>query len=150
TPPGVAFRLRRVMPMPPTVRLNTVCSRVRYRLLPLFTILLVLTLVGAADLAYAQTGASVDGPVPTPLFLFPASNWWNTDITHAPIDTNSGNFITFIGATRRLHPDWGGSAGDPDDPNGIYGIPYISVPGTQPLVPVTFVAYGDESDDGAP
>ena len=29
-------------------------------------------------------------------------------------------------------------------------MPYVSVPGSQPLVPVTWVAYGDESDDGAP
>ena len=29
-------------------------------------------------------------------------------------------------------------------------MPYIVVPGTQPLVPVTFVDYGDESDAGAP
>jgi hypothetical protein len=32
----------------------------------------------------------------------------------------------------------------------IYGIPYIVVPGSQPLVPVTFVDYDDESDVGAP
>ena len=58
-------------------------------------------------------------------------------------------FIGFIGNTRQLHPDWGGSAGDPDDPTAIYGIPYLVVPGNQPLVPVTF-GYDDESDPGAP
>lgn len=46
-----------------------------------------------------------------------------------------------------MHPDFGGDSGDPDYP--IYGMPYIVVAGTQPLVPVTF-DYGDESDIGAP
>src|SRR5262249_61017744 len=31
-----------------------------------------------------------------------------------------------------------------------YGIPYVVVSGDEPLVPVNFVAYGDESDPGAP
>jgi hypothetical protein len=88
--------------------------------------------------------------MPQPLPLFPADNWWNVDVSQAPLDPNSGNFISFIGTTRRLHPDWGGSAGDPGDPTAIYGIPYIVVPGSQPLVPVTFVDYPDESDAGAP
>jgi len=49
-----------------------------------------------------------------------------------------------------LHPDFGGSANLPDDPDATYGIPYMVVPGTQPLEPVAFVEYGDESDIGAP
>ena len=48
-----------------------------------------------------------------------------------------------------MHPDFGGDAGDPSE-NEIYGMPYAVVPGTQPLQPVTFVEYGDESDVGAP
>ena len=46
-----------------------------------------------------------------------------------------------------MHPDFGGDSGDPDYP--IYGIPYIVVSSSQPLVPVTF-EYDDESDAGAP
>lgn len=109
--------------------------------------------LGAAAPAMAQSGASIDGPLPAPLPLLPSNNWWNVDISHAPIDTNSAAYISFIdngNGPRRLHPDFAGSAHDPDDPNSIYGFPYISVPGTQPLVPVTFVDYGDESDNGAP
>ena len=100
----------------------------------------------------ARAQAVKDGPLPQPLPILPADNWWNVDVSQAPVDPNSQNFIGFInnGGNRRLHPDWGGSAGDPGDPTAIYGIPYIVVSGTQPLVPVTFVAYGDESDDGAP
>ena len=87
-----------------------------------------------------------NGPLPEPLPLFPLSNWWNTDISSAPVDPNSAAFINFIGA-KGMHPDFGGDSDDPDYP--IYGMPYIVVPGTQPLVPVTF-EYDDESDIGAP
>ena len=87
------------------------------------------------------------GTLPEPLPLFPPTNWWNTDISAAPIDSNSVSFINFIGASRRLHPDFGGDSGDPSGP--IYGFPYIIVSATQPLVPVTF-DYDDESDAGAP
>jgi hypothetical protein len=135
-------------PMPATCRSGQWCPpRSRSRLLARLTLLGLL-----AGVASAQAQPQVDGPLPAPLPLFPTNNWWNVDVSHAPLDPNSAGFIGFInnGGTRRLHPDWGGSAGDPDDPNGIYGIPYISVPGTQPLVQVTFVDYGDESDAGAP
>ena len=44
------------------------------------------------------------------------------------------------GGNKNLHPDFGGG--------GAYGIPYITVPGTQPMVPVNFTDYGDESDPG--
>lgn len=97
-----------------------------------------------------------NGPLPTPLPLFPPDNWWNVDISAAPVDPNSANFINFIDSDRPsnsgstpLHPDFGGDSLD-DPPPAIYGIPYISVPGTQPLVPVTWVTPWDESDDGFP
>jgi hypothetical protein len=104
--------------------------------------------VATASPAGAQ-GAQLRGALPQPLPLLPADNWWNLDISAAPVATNSTSLIGFIGNTRRLHPDWGGSAGDDDNPNAIYGIPFVVVPGTQPLVPVTF-GYDDESDVGAP
>jgi hypothetical protein len=87
----------------------------------------------------------VGGPLPLPLPLFPRDNWWNVPVTNAPVDPQSAAFINFIGPTRGLHPDFGGDAG----PIEIYGIPYVTVPGTQPLVPVAF-DYADESDTGAP
>jgi hypothetical protein len=106
---------------------------------------------GLVPAASAQP-AQKDGPLPAPLPILPADNWWNTDITQAPVDPNSQNFINFInnGGNRRLHPDWGASAGDQDDPDLIYGIPYIVVPGSQPLVPVHWNQFGHQSDDGAP
>jgi hypothetical protein len=72
--------------------------------------------------------------------VFPLSNWWNQDISQAPLDANSAAYISFIGSARRLHPDFGPSP---------YGIPYVTVTGDEPLVQPTWVAYGNESDNGA-
>jgi hypothetical protein len=91
--------------------------------------------------------AVAGGPLPPPLPLFPATNWWNTDVSAAPADPNSNAYIAFIGAGKGMHPDFGGDSGDPDAP--IYGMPYVVADGAQPLVPVTF-DYDDESDFAAP
>lgn len=97
--------------------------------------------------ASAQSGPIRGGTLPPPLPLFPSTNWWNTDISRAPVDPNSAAFINFIGATDSLHPDFGGDSGESNPL--IYGIPYIVVSGTQPLEQVTF-EYDEESDPGAP
>lgn len=109
----------------------------------------------AAALA-AATAALVSAALPPALIgpldgvqVFPRSNWWHADISQAPIDPNSAAYINFVSgrtasnptATRRVHPDFGPSP---------YGFPYVVVSGDQPLVQPTWVAYGDESDDGAP
>jgi hypothetical protein len=90
------------------------------------------------------TPAQRNGPLPPPLPLFPADNWWNQDISQAPVDPASASLIAFInnGGTRRLHPDFGGYSGVGD---GIYGIPYVVVRGDQPKRAVEFY-YPDESD----
>src|SRR3954463_10956672 len=82
--------------------------------------------------AAAQPGRTLPGPLP----LFPADNWWNADVSSAPVDPHSASYIHVIGESVGLHPDFGGDA---DPAPEIYGMVYISVPGTQPLVPVTFV-----------
>ncbi len=83
------------------------------------------------------------GSLPSP--LFPADNWWNLDISAAPVDTNSAAFINFInsGSVKRMHPDCGGDA-SPGSAE-IYGFPYIVVDGTQSKKSVSFL-YADESD----
>ena len=82
-------------------------------------------------------GAPVAAPV------FPADNWWNTDISAAPVDASSASYISFIGANRALHPDFGGE--ESPGSTGIYGFPYAIVNGSQPKQIVTF-DYDDESD----
>ena len=81
--------------------------------------------------------------------VFPADNWWNLDVSGAPVDPQSQALIDWISgrtpqnptATRIVHPDFGPPP---------YGIPYVGVSGTQPLAPVTFSPYGSQSDPGAP
>lgn len=75
--------------------------------------------------------------------MFPADNPWNQDISAAPVDTaNSANYLASMNAaSKNLHPDFGS--------NPTYGIPYIVVPASQPLVPISFAAgYPSESDPG--
>ena len=83
-------------------------------------------------------GASLHGKQ-----LFPPDNPWNQDISSAPLDPNSDNLIASIGNNVGLHPDFGTVYNGA--PNGI---PYVVVSGTQPLVPLSWTAYGDESDPG--
>src|SRR3954469_9344458 len=104
---------------------------------------LILALALLALPAAAQPGGALPGPLP----LFPADNWWNTDVSAVPVDSRSASYINFIGSGVGLHPDFGGDA---DSFPEVYGMIYLVVPGTQPLVPVTFVEYGNESDAGAP
>lgn len=101
------------------------------------------TAVLAAALFAAAGSPVANGPLPGPLPLFPATNWWNLDISTAPTDPGSAAYINFIGASRGMHPDFGGdvSAGSVQ----IYGFPYAVVDGTQPKVAVQFQYY-DESD----
>ena len=82
---------------------------------------------------------SLNGFVP-----FPAGNAWNTDISAAPVDPNSDNFINFIGAGATVHADFG---------SGLYngqsiGIPYQVVAGTQHKVNIKLGAYATEDDPG--
>jgi hypothetical protein len=69
--------------------------------------------------------------------IFPADNPWNTAVAGAPVDT-AHDYIGSLGSMT-LWPDFGGQ--------GQYGIPYVTVPYTQPLVPISFDV-ADESDPG--
>jgi len=79
--------------------------------------------------------ASLNGFVP-----FSSSSLWNTDISSAPVDSNSNSIISHWVGSVNVHPDWG------NDPR--YGIPYVVVDGTQSLVNINLNAYADESDPG--
>lgn len=75
--------------------------------------------------------------------LFPADNPWNQDVSGLPVDPNSANLISSMGLSTGLHPDFGTTWNGA--PNGI---PYVVVSGSQLKVPITFTAYGNESDPG--
>src|SRR3954451_18155399 len=63
--------------------------------------------------------------------VFPADNWWNTDVSAVPVDPRSAALIDFISgrtptngtAVRHLHPDFGAPP---------YGFPYVVVAADQP------------------
>jgi len=77
------------------------------------------------------------------LKVFPADNPWNWDITNYSVHPNSNNYIESIGRMTPLHPDFGSPwQGVP------IGIPYIVVSNGEPMIPITYTAFGDESDPG--
>jgi hypothetical protein len=93
-------------------------------------------------LAMPSWAASQGGPIALPQPLFPPNNWWNLDVSAAPVDPSSTAYINFIGANTGLHPDFGGDAGG----GFVYGFPFIRVDGSQTKKTVIFTLYGDESD----
>lgn len=73
--------------------------------------------------------------------VFPADNAWNTDVSGFAVHPNSASYVVDINTNRQyLHADFGTT---PE-----YGIPFVVTHGSDPLVPVVFDAYGDESDPG--
>src|SRR5262245_6710111 len=114
----------------------------RRQLLPLCLFAVSVALIQPHARAQSAPAERI-GQLPGPLPLFPVDNWWNQDVSAAPVDPRSAQFIAFVGNTRRLHPDFGGFE-SPGSVN-IYGFPYLTVSGDQPKKPVQFY-YGDESD----
>jgi hypothetical protein len=108
----------------------------KQRSLPLLLVLLI-SLPAMHLSAAAQMPAAIDGCP-----LFPADNVWNARVDTLPVDPHSNDYIATIGAATGLHPDFGA-----DWNGGPFGIPYTTVPGTQPPVAVTF-DYVNESDPG--
>lgn len=96
-------------------------------------------LYGDMSRAAVGSGAALNGSVP-----FPPDNAWNLNVSSLPVDPNSANLIASIGLATGLHADFGA---------GLYngqpiGIPYVVVDGNQPLVPMNFTDYADESEPG--
>ena len=98
-----------------------------------------------AGFAAVSAASSQGGAIPGPLPLFPADNWWNLDVSNAPLDSGSTSFINFInnGGARQMQPDFGGdvSTGSVQ----IYGFPYVIADSAVPLRAVHF-DFADESD----
>jgi len=112
-------------------------------------LLLTASLLLVTSFAFAQNnpcsvlslgpGGSFNGFVP-----FPSNSLWNTNISNSQVDPNSANYISEIGNSKPLHPDFGAGLYD----GQTIGIPYIVVPSTQPLLSIIYTLYGDESDPG--
>ena len=105
----------------------------------LFALLLTVT---SCSLYAATQG----GELPVPLPLFPQNNWWNVDVSNAPVDLNSGDYLDHIEIDGyQCHPDFGGDDGE----GGVYGFPFIKVTGSQPKLEVDFSPGWPEESDGA-
>src|SRR6185503_6084237 len=84
--------------------------------------------IGAAMVDSALAAPTIGGAIPGPLPIFPPDNWWNLDISAAPVDPASTAYINFIGAAKTLHPDFGGDVA-PGSAQ-VYGFPYAVVDST--------------------
>lgn len=104
---------------------------------------MVQRIAGVTLTVLALTAAAHAQPTINACAVFPANNVWNAAVDQLPVDANSDQYVATIGASNPAHPDFG---------SGLYegapiGIPFITVPGSQPKVIVTF-QYDSESDHG--
>ncbi len=99
--------------------------------------------LGLAMVAAPAGPVQAAGPTVAGCPLLPADNIWNVRVDGLPVAANSASYISAIGTTRTMHPDFGAGMWD----GGPIGMPFVTVPGSQPRVPVTF-DYDDESDPG--
>ena len=95
-----------------------------FRLVCLFALLVPLPLAGQPQIANCP--------------VFPSRNIWNTAVDKLPVHPFSSQWIATEGADRPLHPDFGSGG----------GIPFVTVPGDQSKVPITFTAGADNSEPG--
>jgi hypothetical protein len=100
----------------------------------------------AVDATPADAGPMTSRPTVGGCAVFPTDNWWNLDVSTAPVDPDSANIVANINghgsvaAETFLHPDFGADR--------AWGIPYVVVPATQAMVPIAFTEYPGESDPG--
>lgn len=94
-----------------------------------------LTTVGCST-RVARTGSS--GTIGSPCPLFTPDDAWNSDVSAKPANVAMMAKVQALLGNVNIHPDFGST----------YGIPINIVPATQPLLPVTFSEYPDESDPG--
>jgi hypothetical protein len=111
----------------------------------------LLCVAGAAfallGMTMALAGGNAPAAAPTTLGdcpMFPADNVWNTRVDGLPVDANSNNYVTAMGASSKAHADFGSGL----YLSGTIGIPFIVVPATQTLVAIHYGLYGNESDPG--
>ncbi len=109
-------------------------------------VLLFLSVLGLVSTAQAHDIAgSHAAPHPATIgncSVFPSDNPWNRDVSRDPVDPNSDMYIATLNSGNSQNLNFGFGLW-PE-----YGIPYNVVPGTQPLVPVDFQAYANQSDPG--
>ena len=79
--------------------------------------------------------------------ILPADNIWNTRVDSLPVHSRSSEYISSIGTSTTMHPDFGSGVWPPGSTSPI-GIPVTEVGAGQQAVEIIYTAYGDESDPG--
>jgi hypothetical protein len=97
---------------------------------------------GCAGKPAAAGAPSGGGPVVGGCAMFPPDDDWNRDVSGEAVDAAWTERLKNLVGSVKLHPDYGGDA------SALYGIPVGVVPQVQPLLPVTFDWYPEESDPG--
>jgi hypothetical protein len=100
-------------------------------------------LLALVPLAIAAPAAAHPLPEAPDCPIFPATSVWNKPVYNLPVRKDSRTIVNSIGASLRLHADFGSGLWD----GGPIGIPITVVDSTTPLSPVDF-EYADESDAG--
>jgi hypothetical protein len=114
----------------------------KFRIIPALMIVLLLA-VSQARSAPAASAPPTLGGCP----VFPTDNIWNVPIDNLPVDPNSSAYVAAMGANSKAHADFGAGVWPPGSDSPI-GIPFLVVPSSQPLLPINWTNYGDESDPG--
>lgn len=107
---------------------------------------LLVAILLSSSLAFAPFAQSKPQAAPPTIAgcpLQPADNIWNVPVDQLPLDPQSDAYVNTIGRTRHVHADFGSGTWE----GFPIGIPYTTVPGTQPKFPVNFW-WPDESDAG--
>jgi len=108
-----------------------------------------MTAAAAADSARMVVASPTAPASPSPAppaggcRILPPDNIWHSDVSRLPVHASSAAFVASIGATGRLHADFGAGLID----GSPFGIPVTTVRPDQPTAPVTF-EYRSESDPG--
>jgi len=95
----------------------------------------VALLAPAASAYWAENRPPAGTSTSMPARLFPVDNWWNLDISLAPLDPNSASYIADLAAAHLAY-DWGNN----------YGLPYTTVSGDYPKVNFQGCSYWSETD----
>lgn len=97
----------------------------------------------ASALVGLDPGSATPFPGAPACPTFPVDSFWHADVSGLPVHPQSAAWVASVGTSAKLKADFGSGTWD----GGPIGIPFTSVGGTQPRVPVSF-DYADESDPG--
>lgn len=103
----------------------------------------VATLAVSAGIGPATPSGATPFPGAPSCWTFPAKSFWHADVTGLPVHAQSSGWVASVGTGAGLKADFGSGIWD----GGPIGIPFTTVAGNQPRVPVSF-QYSDESDPG--